>query len=297
MAVKRKTKKRALVTGGGGFIGSHLIKELQQRDYNVYCLDRSERVLPNGVPNFKGDILDEKIVNKAMKNMDVVYHLAGILGTSELQETAVEAIKINVIGALNIYNAAVKNNTRVVLISKPNVWLNTYSITKETSEKFLQMYQKDFGLKGCIVKWHSVYGPAQKHYGVRKAVPTLIVQALEGKPLTIYGNGRQRADFVYVTDTVNATVRFAENKKSEGLTAEIGGGIGTTVNRIAKIILKQTNSKSKIKYLPMRIGEDEDTKLAADLTVLKKIIKFEPKINLEEGLKLTIDYYKNLLSK
>lgn len=291
----KKNKLHALVTGGGGFIGGCLLRILKERGYRVTCLDISNRNLPRGTPLIKGDILDKKAVEKAMKGKDIVFHLAGILGTAELQYLAVEAVGANVIGALNIFNAAVKNKTKVVLVSKPNPWLNTYSITKEAADKFCKMYQRDFGLKAMTVKWFSVYGPAQKHYGVRKAVPTFIVAALQGQPLEIYGNGKQYADFVYLDDTVNATVDLSESSKAYGKTFEIGSGKGTTPIKIAKMIIKLSGSKSKIKHIPMRLGEDPNTRVVANLSQIRRVIDYKPKTKLNEGLKITIDYYRNLL--
>lgn len=293
--MKKVKIKSVLVTGGGGFIGGAMIRILHERGYKVACFDRSDRNLPKGTPYIKGDILDKKAVEKAMRGKDIVFHLAGILGTLELQFTPVEAVESNVIGAINIFDAAVKCRTRVVLISKPNPWLNTYSITKEMSEKFCKMYERDFGLKAVIVKWFSVYGPGQKHYGVRKAVPTFIVAALQNEPVEVYGSGRQLADFIYVDDTVRATIDLAESPKAYRQTFEIGSGRGTSAKGIAKMIVELAHSKSKIIHVPMRIGEDLNTRVVAKINGMRKIISFQPKMSLKQGVAETIEYYRNLL--
>lgn len=287
--------KKVLITGGSGFIGKHLINDLQSKGYLVSCLDRGGRELPKSVRYIKGDIVDRRAVAKAMKGQDLVFHLAGVLGTTELQFTAAEATSINVIGSIHVFDEAVKNKTKVVLISKLNPWLNTYSITKKASEKFCQMYQKDHGLEALIVKWFNVYGPGQKHYGVQKAIPFFTVNALQGKPLPVFGSGRQLADFVYVTDTTDVTVRLAEIKRAYGKTIQIGTGRGTSVNRLASLIINLTGSKSKIKYLPMRMGEDNYSRIVADLTELRKLIKFQPKVGLKKGMIETIEYYKKII--
>jgi nucleoside-diphosphate-sugar epimerase len=164
------------------------------------------------------------------------------------------------------------------------------------ADKFCKMYQRDFGMKALTVKWFSVYGPAQKHYGVRKAVPTFVVAALQNKPLEIYGNGRQHADFIYVTDTVKATIDLSETENAYGRTFEIGSGFGTSPVKLAKMIIKIANSKSKIKYIPMRKGEDPNTKVVADLSEIRKVIKFNPLVGLQEGMEQTIAYYRDLLA-
>ncbi len=288
-------KKKILITGGSGFIGRHLTQLLQEKRYSVFWLDKSVKHTLPRVKVFQGDIRNETIVNKAMKGMDYVYHLAGLLGTEELLFNTIEAAEVNIIGSLTIMEAAVKNNTKLLLVSKPNPWLNTYSITKETSEKFCLMYQKEFGLKAVIVKWFSVYGPGQKHYGVQKAVPTFIVRALKGESLPVFDRGRQTADFIYTSDAVRATIQVAESKKAEGKIVEIGTGKETRIIDLAKMILRMTGSTSKIEYLPMRKGEDRGARVVADIKLLNKLTNFTPKVGLEEGMAQTIAYYKDLL--
>lgn len=292
-----KKSKKVLITGGSGFIGKHLTTLLQNKGYSVALLDKSDKNLPKGVKLFKGDIVDRKVVTNAMKGMDYVYHLAGVLGTEELLFQTADAVTINVIGAVNIMEEAVKNKTKLLLVSKPNPWLNTYSITKETSEKFCMMYRKEFGLKAAIVKWFSVYGPGQKHYGVQKAVPTFIVAALKNDPLPVFDRGQQTADFIYATDTVRATVLVAESKEAEGQVVEIGTGDETKIIDLAKMVIKMTGSKSKIKYLPMRKGEDLGAHVVADVRLLKRFTGFKPEMDLEPGMFETIEYYRNLLEK
>lgn len=289
------TKKKVLITGGSGFIGRHLTTFLQKKGYDVAILDRTVK---NPIPNttvFEGDILDKEIVSKAMKGMKYVYHLAGLLGTEELLFNTIEAAKVNIIGSLTVMEAAVKNKTKLVLISKPNPWLNTYSITKETSEKFCQMYQKEFGLTAVIIKWFSVYGPGQKHYGVQKAVPTFIMKALKNEDIPVFDTGQQTADFIYTSDAIKATVLVAESKKAEGEIVEIGTGHETKVIDLAKDIIRISGSKSKIVHFPMRKGEDKKAHVVADISKLTGLTNFEPVINLEKGLKKTVAYYETLL--
>ncbi len=290
-----KKGMNVLITGGSGFIGTHLTHYLQEKGYKVALLDRSDKHIPKGVKLFKGDIVDRNVVQAAMKGMHYVYHLAGLLGTEELLYQSAEAVKVNVIGAINVMEEAAKNNTKLLLVSKPNPWLNTYSITKETSEKFCMMYRKEFGLKAVIVKWFSVYGPGQKHYGVQKAVPTFIVKALKNEPLPVFDKGQQTADFVYVSDTARATVMVAESKQAEGETVEIGTGDGVKVIDLAKLVIRLAKSKSRISYQPMRKGEDKDAHVVADVRLLKRFTDFRSEVDFETGMRNAVDYYKDLL--
>jgi len=288
-------KTSVLITGGSGFIGQHLTQVLQKKGYKISLLDRSDKHVPKGVGLFKGDVVDRSVVQEAMKGMDYVYHLAGLLGTEELLYQSAEATKVNVIGALNVMEEAVKNKTKLLLVSKPNPWLNTYSITKEASEKFCMMYRKEFGLKAVIVKWFSVYGPGQKYVGVQKAVPTFIVRALKGEPLPVFDKGQQTADFIYVSDAARATVMVAESKKAEGEIVEIGTGNELKIINLAKLIIQLTHSKSKIKYETMRKGEDKNAHVVADVRLLKRYTSFSLDVDLLSGMKTTVDYYAKLL--
>lgn len=292
-----KNKKKVLITGGSGFIGKHLTNLLQQKGYAVSLLDKSDKNLPKDVGIFKGDVCDPQVVARAMKGMDYVYHLAGLLGTEELLFNTAEAVRVNIGGAVNVMEEAAKNKTKLLLVSKPNPWLNTYSITKEASEKFCMMYRKEFGLKAAIVKWFSVYGPGQKYGHVQKAIPTFIVAALNNQPLPVFDNGVQTADFIYTSDAVRATVYVAESKKADGQTVEIGTGEETTVLDLAKMIIRMTGSKSKIKYFPMRKGEDVGAHVVADVRLLKRFTGFKPAVDLESGMFETIEYYRKLLQK
>lgn len=123
-------------------------------------------------------------------------------------------------------------------------------------------------------------------------MPTFIVRALQDKPLPIFGSDHQEADFIYVTDTVMATIKAAESEETEGKIVSIGTGRGTRVIDLAKIIIKLCQSKSKLQFLPMRGGEDPETKVIAQTAMLKKL-KFKPEMKLEEGLRKTIAYYRH----
>lgn len=287
--------KQALVTGGNGFIGRTLIKILLRKGYKVTTFDRSNSQKEKGVMAILGDVRSARSVEHAVRGKDIVFHLAGVLGTSELQQNVSGAVKTNILGTVNVFEACSKNGAFVVLVSKPNPWLNVYSITKESSEKFFHLYRREKGLKGVIVKWFSVYGPGQKYKSVQKAVPTFIVNALQNKSLPVYGDGKQTADFVYVADTCEATVNVSENVKAEGEIVEIGTGIETQVLDLAKKILKLTKSSSKIVLYPMRSGEMPKARVYANLKNLRRYVKFKPSVTLDEGLALTIDYYQNLL--
>ncbi len=277
-------KSTVCVTGSSGFIGYHLVNEL---------LKKFDKVIRYDISHGKS-ILDEEKVMSTIKSCDFVFHLAGMLGTHELVDNSVEATKVNVIGTLNILNACKKHKANLIFASKPNCWLNTYSITKIACEHFIQMYEIEHGVKSIVVKWFNVYGSGQKLYeevGYRKFIPTAIVNALKDKPIEIYGNGEQTMDLIHIKDTVEATLALIDNwDKTKGETYEIGSGKEISVNDCAEMIISLTKSKSKIRHIPMRKGELKNSKIRAHLKDIKPFWK--PKVSLEEGLSSTIDYYR-----
>jgi len=276
---------KILVTGDQGFIGKHLVKKLEERGHEVVGLD----IVNNQ------DITDPKHVGEAMSGCDYCFHLAGLLGTHELVDNTAKAAEVNIIGTINVLDACVLNNTKLIEISKPNVWINTYSITKEASEKFTEMYRIEHGLKAAVVKWFNVYGTGQplfEEIGYKKAVPTWIVDGLQGIDIEIYGNGKQTMDLIHTEDTVDATIAIMDNfEKCEGEIFEVGAEEVET-NKVAEMIRDLTGGVSEIRHVPMRKGEVSNTKLRADLSKIEEYTGWTPKVPLEEGMKECVDWYE-----
>ena len=295
--VSERNHMNVLVTGGSGFIGSVLVKSLVRRGHNVSTLDRSPTKHGVDVNQHQGDIRNFEDVESAVRGQDLVYHLAGLLGTHELVGDAGRALEVNVGGTLNVLDTCRIHGARILLVSKPNVWLNTYSITKEAAEQFSKMYMEEHGVITTIVKWFNVYGPGQGvgRGHVQKAVPTFIVNALKQGPLPVFGDGTQTGDFIYVDDTVEATVEVADSEAARGRTVEIGSGCETSVLEMCNMILQMTESSSKVEFQPMRRGETANTSLRADLRVLEQTTDFVPQMKMEDGLKKTIEYYRQML--
>jgi len=283
---------KILVTGGTGFIGSFLVSELEKDGHEVMVLtnDRNTEI-SDGI--IFADITDRKAILDIIQDFDMVYHLAGLLGTSELIEKAYEASMVNIIGTVNILDGARKNNTKVIEITKPNVWNNTYSITKSAGESFTKMYHDEFGLPTVSIKWFNVYGPNQSFH-CQKAVPFFTRWALEDHDIGIWGDGEQTVDLIHAKDAVRATILVAGEKSLEGTTIEIGSGEETTVNKLADMIVAEADSKSKIVHYSMRAGETNNTRLCADTTTLDKL-GFKPEYTLLDGIKETVAWYRENL--
>jgi UDP-glucose 4-epimerase len=278
---------KALVTGASGFIGEPLVQKLISNGYTVVAFDKKKENI--GTEFVKGDVVSFNF-DEILGGVDVVFHLAGLLGTTELFHRIIEAEKVNVLGGLNLLESMRKNGVKkLVFTSKPNVWkYNVYTITKENCERYLKMYEKIYDFKIVITRPFNVYGPGEYLTEYRKAIPYFIVSALQDEQLEIFGDGEQTMDTIYVDDAVEALIRCAEKLPKE--TVEIGSSEPVKVKKLAEKIIKLTGSKSKIVYKPMRKGEMGQKYICANNN-MEHLLGFKPRVKLEEGLKMTIEWY------
>lgn len=241
-----------------------------------------------------GDVRRYEEVYAALEDVDEIYDLAGILGTSELHSLNQRAIEVNILGAVNVLDAARQRGVeRIFHPTKPNDWLNTYSITKYAAENFCRLFEQLYGMKIAVLRWFNAYGPKQHVYPIRKAVPTFIIQALHNRPLTVFGDGSQLVDMIHAKDVAKIAIHLTGSDQSASEIIDIGSGLSITVNQLARMIIDIAESNSDIQHLPMRSGEPLSSKIEADSIPLQNVYD-EPIIGLEEGLKETIDYYRKL---
>jgi UDP-glucose 4-epimerase len=197
---------KILVTGGAGFIGSHCVEAFVARGDEVAVLDLRPPAHTFDGTYVAADLLDRNAVEEAVRASDLVIHAGGILGTDETITSVIDATRTNVLGALHVLDAVRRYGNGLINISKPNVWLNPYSITKDSVEKFCFMYVNEFATKIAVVKMFNVYGPRQAYTDVKKAVPTWIVNALKGQPVEIFGEGNSTMDLIFIRDVVEAVI-------------------------------------------------------------------------------------------
>lgn len=287
---------KILVTGGSGFIGSHLIDELQSRGHEVISYDLRPSQY-NSTKTVIGSVIDRDKLGRAIAGCDFVFHLAGMLGTHELVDCAIEATQVNVIGTLNVLEACKAYRVKLVEISKPNCWVNTYTITKVAAENFTEMYRREHGVESVTIKWFNVYGgrqPLTEEVGYKKMIPTAIVNSLRSEDIEVYGSGEQTMDLVHTIDTVEATLAIMDNwGQCKGGTFEIGSGEEVTVNQAVYDIIRLTESNSRIIHVPMRKGEVDNTRIKADLAQISILTGWVPRVSLLEGLIQTILWYKD----
>jgi len=294
---------KVLVTGGQGFIGRYVCQELKDRGHQPVIFDRyHRRLLPPASEFFLGDVTSPADCAEAFAHVDAFIHLAAVLGTQETIQNPTPAAHTNILGGLNMLDAAAQYKTPGVYIGVGNHWMNnTYSITKTTIERFVDMYNNERGTCINIVRAMNAYGPRQEPaqpYGsarVRKITPSFICRALNNDPIEIYGDGSQISDMVYVGDVAKALV-LAMERAVDGIrlnrTVEIGPAVSNTVLEVAEMIKRLTASKSNIVHLPMRPGEIPHSIVSADIDTLEQINMYPADLaDLEWGMERTIEYY------
>lgn len=304
--------KKYVVTGGAGFIGSHITEYLLKSGHQVTVIDSLrtgfERNLKGlNVRFIEGDIRNKQLVNRNISDTDCVFHLAALVSVPESLEKIHECIEINTIGTLNILEAAKKNdNSKVVLSSSaanygdnpilPKVEtmlpepMTPYAVTKLDGEYYLRMYHEQYNLETASLRYFNVFGPRQNPKSTyAAAVPIFINKALKGEPITIYGDGLQTRDFIYVKDVVRANI-FASEKGNE--TYNVALGQSTSILELAEKIIEITNSKSEIEFLEERPGDIKHSK--ADPSKFN-ILGFKPQYTIDQALLETIVFYENEL--
>lgn len=249
---------KILIFGAQGFIGRFLARNLQSKGHKVIIFDRHKKTNVDD-EFFMGDIKDRDAVIDAVSYCDMWVNLAGLLGTQEMMENPIPAIDVNIKGALNVFDAARMHKKRGLQIAVGNYWMNNpYSITKNTTERLALMYNKEHGTDIRVVRGMNVYGPEQKHRPIRKIFPNLVIPALLNKPITIYGDGEQIMDLIYVEDIAEVLARVLLNDDAPNhIIYEAGCGGGMTINWAVNEVLRLTNSSSEVTRVPMRPGEEE----------------------------------------
>ena len=290
---------KILVTGGTGFIGSHVVDTLIEKGHIVTVFEREQSFpLRKNTKIFLGDIKDKEAITTAISSHDGLIHLAGLLGTAETIDNPHFSVDVNISGALHCYDAIRQYKKKAVVITVGNyTWNNSYAITKYAAERFAFMYNKEHKTQIAVVRGLNVYGPRQKAAPVKKVVPNFILSALQNKDIEIFGDGEQLMDLIYVADTAEILVRaLLHDHLAYDEVLEAGSGKLVTVNHLAELIIRLSGSKSVLVHHPLRSGEPVHSVTKGDPKTLKVLGWKEANfISLENGLKQTIDWYKKHL--
>ena len=300
---------RVLVTGGAGFIGSHIV-EYFHRKADVRVLDNlrsgyRENVDAFDVEFIEGSVTDRTCVKQAVRDVDYVFHLAAMISVPESMEKQTECVEINTLGTLNVLQEAAAAGVKKLCFSSsaanygdnPTVpKLETmvpepkspYAVTKLDGEYYCKMFSGEGWLQTACMRYFNVFGPRQDPGSAyAAAVPIFIHKAIRSEPLTIYGDGEQTRYFIFVEDIVAANVYLAEHADLTGV-FNVAYGKRQTINGIAIKIIQLTNSSSQIEYAPPRAGDVKHSQASVD-----KIMQagFTPGASFDEGLARTIDYF------
>ncbi len=299
---------RVLVTGGAGFIGSHIAERLLADGYHVTVLDNlSTGKLQNlkrcsNNPNFhfiKGDIRDRKTVDGTVESADAVIHEAAITSVFLSLKNPKLVFGVNTAATMNLLKSCVKNDAkRFVFASSAAVYgaaevpisedaptkpLSPYGESKLQSEKYCQKFWGEHGLETVCLRYFNVYGPRQTAGQYAGVISKFFDRLRKKLPPVIYGDGEQTRDFVYVGDVVEATILALGCERAAGKILNIGTGRATSVNQLFNIFTKLMHYRSKPKFAAPRAGEIKHSQ--ADITKAKKILGYRPKVSLEQGLK------------
>ena len=289
---------RSVVIGSAGFLGQALVNELVLRGRTVVALDRRRPKRGShdaGVEHVRADIGDMGALCDAFDGADEVYHLAGDLGTSELDAQLRRAIEINILGSLNVFEAALAAEVpRVFFASKVHLWVNGYTATKHCAEQLGRVITQQHPVRICSLRYLNLFGPGQKLSPVRKVLPTFAMQAMRGLPIQVYGDGRQTVDMLYVNDAARVTVDYLEAGYADRA-LDCGTGSDMTVNELAAAVNEYFGSDAGIQYVPMRRGETaSSTRVVADTTPLEDVLGPIELTPWETALKESLSWYEGL---
>ncbi len=317
---------RILVTGGAGFVGSNLVDVLMAQEHEVTVIDNLsvgkissiEHHLASDRFRFVNDsILNLTTLERLVRQADLIYHLAAVVGPKYVVEDPLGTIVTNVRGTENVLELAFKYWVRCVVASSSEVYGKStavplsedddrllgsttvsrwsYSDAKAIDEYFAFAYAKK-GLPVTAVRYFNAYGPSLDPRGYGSVVAKFITQALHGEPLTIYDDGTQTRCFTYVADTVEGTIRAATVREAVGRVFNIGSNRETSINELAQLIQRLTGSASEIVHLPYETAYDvafeETRRRVPDITRAREVLGFEARTSLEEGLPQTLAWFQ-----
>jgi len=313
---------KVLVTGGAGFIGSHLTDALcgSNEDVTVIdnfttgSLDNLDPIKPK-INIIEGDIRDEKLINDLVSKVDLVFHMAAALGVDNILNSTLDSMSVNITGSDVVLKAAAEHDKRIVIASTSEIYGKnqkqpltetddrvigspqkirwSYSDAKAIEEAIATALNKTKGLKVTTVRLFNTVGPRQKgQYGM--VLPRFVQNALTNKPLSVYGNGKQTRVFCHISDVVDGLLKIAKTDTSVGEVYNLGGIGETSISELAHRVIQITNSTSKIEYIPYdkvySFGFEDMQRRVPDITKLRSTIDWKPRKDLNQIIKDIMSY-------
>jgi len=303
---------KILVTGGAGFIGSHLVERLVNEGNDVTIIDNFSSGSMENIKNLNVNIIYHNIIDKiTLSSFDQIYHLASLASPIYYQKNPVETALSNSVGTYNLLIEAQKHKSRILFAStseiygnplqhpqKEEYWGNVnpigvracYDESKRLGETLMMDFNREYGVETRIARIFNTYGP-RMNLNDGRVIPNFIKQALKNEPITVYGDGKQTRSFCYISDTVEGLIKLMNSDYVGPI--NIGNPREITILELAEKIIELTDSKSEIIF--RELPEDDPVRRCPDITKAKEILGWEPKIGLEEGLIKTIEWFKNIL--
>ncbi|MBJ7401788.1 MAG: SDR family oxidoreductase [Bradyrhizobium sp.] len=312
-------KPRILVTGGAGFIGSHLCSRLLERGHEVLCVDNfytgsKQNIIPL-LDNPRFELMRHDICFPLYVEVDEIYNLACPASPIHYQFDPVQTTKVSVNGAINVLGLAKRVKAKVLQASTSEVygdptvhpqpeeyWGNVnpigirscYDEGKRCAETLFFDYRRQHNLRIKVARIFNTYGPGM-HPNDGRVVSNFIVQALQGQDITIYGEGDQTRSFCYVDDLVDGLMKLMNSPDDITGPINIGNPVEFSILELAKVVIELTNSRSKIDKRPL--PQDDPKQRKPNITKAKEILDWEPRVQLRDGIRKTIDYFDELLKK
>ena len=308
--------KSALVTGGAGFIGSHLVETLISAGCRVAVLDNLStgryanlKHLEGKFSFYQDDIRSQKALDKAAENCDVIFHLAAVVSVPQTIENPVESAAVNELGSLSVFETARKKNVQRLIFAstcavygddprlpktedmEPNP-LSPYAVQKLAAEYYARLFYDLYGLETAVLRYFNVFGPRQDPSSPYSGVISIFMtQALQNQAAVIYGDGNQSRDFIYVQDVVRANLLAATTEGIGGRAFNIGSGRSVAINQLWQTICALAGQNLEPEYAPKRPGDIVES--LADGNAAKANLGFETEVPFEKGLELTFEWYRN----
>ncbi len=311
--------KRILITGGAGFIGSHLCERLLNEGNDVICLDNfftgSKDNIRHLLDNNRFELVRHDVTKEYYAEVDQIYNMACPASPPHYQYNPIKTIKTSVLGVTNMLGLAKRCRATILQASTSEVYGNPlvhpqtedywgnvnpigirscYDEGKRCAETLMMDYHRQNNVDTRIIRIFNTYGPNMDPNDGR-VVSNFIVQALQNKDITMYGDGTQTRSFCYVSDLVDGIVKMMNNEQKFIGPVNLGNPSERTVYDLAELIIKLTNSNSKIKFAPL--PQDDPLQRKPDISLAKKELCWEPKVDIEEGLLKTIEYFAKKIKK
>lgn len=310
--------KRILITGGAGFIGSHLCEKLLSFGHEIFCFDNfstgSRQNINHLINNLKFKLIEQDICEPIELNVDEIYNLASPASPIRYQKDPVQTIKVNVIGVFNVLELAKKNNAKILQASTSEVygdskitpqsedyWGNVnpiglrscYNEAKRCAESIFFGYHRQHQAKIKIARIFNTYG-ARMQPNDGRVVSNFIVQAIKNEPITLYGTGNQTRSFCFIDDLIEGLIKLMDTDDSFTGPVNLGNPVSMTIKELAEKIISSVSSSSKITFKPL--PSDDPTQRKPDISLAKNILDWHPKISFETGVLKTIEYFKASLN-